>query len=115
MNYGTAESQVNTLVAARLPMIFRVLRPDTNSTYQHFTMLSVKTTGLEPLETVSNSLADTVLIKTGSGNGDLESSQRRIGWPGATGTVSVVARYLCFLTEIFGSSVADAEKAQNVG
>ena len=115
MNYGTAESQVNTLVAARLPMIFRVLRPDTNSTYQHFTMLSVETTGLEPLETVSNSLADTVLIKTGSGNGDLESSQRRIGWPGATGTVSVVARYLSFLTEIFGAGVADSEMAQNVG
>jgi hypothetical protein len=59
--------------------------------------------------------ATTVLIKTGSGNGDLESSQRRIGWPGATSTVSVVARYLCFLTEIFGAGVADAEKAQNVG
>ncbi len=42
-------------------------------------MLSVKTTGLEPLETVSNTLADSVLIKTGSGNGDLEISQRRIG------------------------------------
>ncbi len=50
-----------------------------NSTYQHFTMLSVETTGLAPLETVSNSLADTVLIKTGSGNGDLESSQRELG------------------------------------
>ena len=78
-------------------------------------MLIVKTTGLEPLETFSNSLADSVLIKTGSGNGDLESSQWRIGWPGATGTVSVVARYLCFLTEIFGSGVADAEKGENVG
>ena len=96
-------------------MIFRVLRPDTNSTYQNFTMLSVETTGQKPLETVSNSLADTVLIKTGSGNGDLESSQRRIGRPGATGRVSVVARYLGFLTEIFGAGVADAEKAQNVG
>jgi hypothetical protein len=78
-------------------------------------VLSVEILGHEPLETGSNSLADTVLIKTGSGNGDLESSQRRIGWPGATGTVSVVARYLCFLTEIFGAGVADAEKAQNVG
>ena len=29
--------------------------------------------------------------------------------------VSVVARYLSFLTEIFGADVADAEKAQNVG
>ncbi len=84
-----------------------------NSTYQHFTMLSVETTGLAPLETVSNSLADTVLIKTGSGNGDLESSQRRIGRAEATGTVSVVARYLSFLTEIYGESVAEAEKAQN--
>lgn len=96
-------------------MVFRVLRPDINSTYQHFTMLSVETTGQEPLETVSNTLADTVLIKTGSGNGDLESSQWRIGWPGATGLVSVVSRYLSFLTEIFGESVANAEKAQNVG
>jgi hypothetical protein len=78
-------------------------------------VLSVKTTGLEPLETVSNSLADTVLIKTGSGNGDLESSQRRIGWPGETGMVSVVARYHSFLTEIFWAGIEDAEKAQNVG
>lgn len=78
-------------------------------------MLSVEILGHEPLETVSNSLADTVLIKTGSGNGDLESSQRRIGEPGATGTVSVVARYISFLTEIFGVGVAGAEKAQNVG
>ncbi len=52
-------------------------------------------------------LADIVLIKTGSGNGDLESSQRRIGWPGATGAVSVVFRALAFLTEIFGAGVAD--------
>ena len=96
-------------------MVFRVLLPDTNSTYQHFTMLSVETTGQEPLETVSNSLADTVLIKTRSGNGDLESSQWRIGRPGETGMVSVVARYLSFLTEIFGEGVADAGKAQNVG
>ena len=78
-------------------------------------MLSVETTGLVPFETVSNSLADTVLIKTGSGNGDLESSQLRIGRPGETGMVSVVARYLSFLTEIFGSGVVDAEKAQKVG
>ena len=115
MNYGTAESQVNTLVAARLPMVFRVLWPDADSTNQHFIMLSVETTGQEPLETVSNSLADTVLIKTGSGNGDLESSQQRIGRPGETGMVSVVGRYLSFLTEIFGAGVSDAEKAQNVG
>lgn len=86
-----------------------------NSTNQRFTVLSIETTGQQPLETISNSLADTVLIKTGSGNGDLESSQRRIGRPGATGVVSVVARYLAFLTKIFGSGVADAEKAQNVG
>jgi hypothetical protein len=86
-----------------------------NLTDQPFTVLSVETTRQESLETVSNSLADTVLIKTGSGNGDLESSQRRIGRPGATGAVSVVGRYLSFLTEIFGAGVADAEKAQNVG
>ena len=78
-------------------------------------MLIVETTGQESLETVSNSLADTVLIKTRSGNGDLESSQWRIGRPGETGMVSVVARYLSFLTEIFGAGVVDAEKAQNVG
>ena len=96
-------------------MVFRVLWPDADSTNQHFILLSDETTGQEPLETVSNTLADTVLIKTGSGNGDLESSQWRIGWPGATGTVSVVARDLSFLTEIFGESVAVAEKAQNVG
>jgi hypothetical protein len=76
-------------------------------------LLSGKNSGLEPLETVSNSLADTVLIKMGSGNGDLESSQRGIGWPGETGMVSFVARDLSFLTEIFGAGVADAEKAQN--
>ena len=29
--------------------------------------------------------------------------------------VSVVGRYLSFLTEIFGADVAEAEKAQNVG
>ncbi len=86
-----------------------------NATNQQFTVLSVETAGQESLETVSNSLADTVLIKTGSGNGDLESSQWRIGWPGETGMVSVVARYLSFLTEIFGAGVAEAEKAQNVG
>jgi hypothetical protein len=56
-----------------------------------------------------------VLIKTGSVNGDLESSQWGIGWPGATGMVSVGARDLSFLTEIFGAGIADAEKAQNVG
>jgi hypothetical protein len=78
-------------------------------------VLSVETTGLKPLETVSNSLADTVLIKTGSGNGELESSQRRIGRAGETGMVSVVARYLSFLTEIPWTGAADAEKAQNVG
>ena len=78
-------------------------------------MLTTVQAGQEPLETVSNSLADTVLIKTGSGNGDLESSQRRIGRAEATGTVSVVARDLSFLNEIFWGGVADAEKAQNVG
>jgi hypothetical protein len=75
----------------------------------------METTGQEPLENVSNSLADTVLIKTGSGNGDRESSQPGIGRPGETGMVSVVARYLSFLTEILGSGLRDAEKAQNVG
>ncbi len=84
-----------------------------NSTNQRFTLLRIESAGQQPLETVSNSLADTVLIKTVSGNGDLESSQRRIGRPGATGAVSVVARYLCFLTEIFRAGVAEAEKAQN--
>jgi hypothetical protein len=56
-----------------------------------------------------------VLIKTIFGNGDLESSQLRIGRPAETGMVSVATRYLAFLTEIFGAGVADAEKAQNVG
>ena len=78
-------------------------------------MLSFETTGQKPLETVSNTLADTVLIKTVSGNGDLESSQLRIGRPAETGMVSVATRYLSFLTEIFGAGVADAEKTQNVG
>ena len=86
-----------------------------NLTNQRFTVLSIESAGQQPVETISNSLADTVLIKTGSGNGDLESSQRRIGRPGATGAVSVVARDLSFLTEIFGAGVAEAEKAQNVG
>jgi len=40
-----------------------------------FAVLSIEGTGQESLETVSNSLADTVLIKTRSGNGNLESSQ----------------------------------------
>ena len=44
------------------------------------------------LETVSNSLEATMLIKTGSGNGDLENSQSESGVPGETGMVSVVAR-----------------------
>ncbi len=35
--------------------------------------------------------------------------------PEGTARVSVVARDLFFLTEIFGVGVADAEKAQNVG
>jgi len=65
---------------------------------------------MEPLETDSNSLADTVLIKTGSGNGDLESSQRGIGCPGATGMVSVVARDLAFLTESFSEIRPGKEK-----
>ena len=59
--------------------------------------------------------ADSVLIKTIFGNGDLESSQWGIGRPGANGMVSVVARDIPFLTEIFGAGVAEAEKAQNVG
>jgi hypothetical protein len=59
--------------------------------------------------------ADAVLIKTIFGNGDLESSQWGIGRPGANGMVSVVARDIPFLTEIFGAGVAEAEKAQNVG
>jgi hypothetical protein len=59
--------------------------------------------------------ADAVLIKTIFGNGDLESSQKRSRVPEGTARVSVVARYLSFLTEIFGAGVADAEKAQNVG
>lgn len=59
--------------------------------------------------------ATAVLIKRIFGNGDLESSQWRIGWPGVTGMVSVVAPYLSFLTEIFGAGVAEAEKAHNVG
>ena len=86
-----------------------------NWTNRHFTVLSGETTSLESLETVSNSLADTVLIKTGSGNGDLESSQRGIGCPGATGMVSVVAWNLAILTERFSESLAEAEKAKNVG
>jgi hypothetical protein len=56
-----------------------------------------------------------VLIKTIFENGDLESSQKRSGVPEGTARVSVVARDLVFLTEIFGVGVADAEKAQNVG
>ncbi len=84
-----------------------------SSTNERFTVLSIEAARQQPLETVSNSLADTLLIKTGSGNGDLESSQWRIGCPGATGTVSVVARYLSFLTEIFVPAVAEVEKAQN--
>jgi hypothetical protein len=84
-----------------------------NWTNQPFTLLTIDTNGKVSSATVSNSLEDSVLIKTGSGNGDLESSQRRIGWPGETGMVSVVARYLAFLTEIFGPGVAEAEKAQN--
>lgn len=59
--------------------------------------------------------ATAVLIKTIFGNGDLESSQLRIGRPAETDMVSVATRYLAFLTEIFGAGVADAEKAQNVG
>jgi hypothetical protein len=113
MNYGTAESQVNTLAAARFPMVFRVSRPTTNSTSQRFTVLSIEAAQHQPLETVSNSLADTLLIKTGSGNGDLESSQKRSGVPEGTARVSVESGYLSFLTERFGAGVAEAEKAQN--
>jgi hypothetical protein len=35
--------------------------------------------------------------------------------PEGTARVSVVARYLALLTEIFGAGVSDAVKAQNVG
>jgi hypothetical protein len=56
-----------------------------------------------------------VLIKTRSQKRDTENYLGDLGVPGATGMVSVVARYLSFLTEIFGAGVADAEKAQNVG
>ena len=59
--------------------------------------------------------ATAVLIKPIFGNGDLESSQSGSGVPEGTARVSVAARDLYFLTEIFGSGVADAEKAQNVG
>ncbi len=59
--------------------------------------------------------ADAVLIKPIFGNGDLESSQWRSGVPEGTARVSVAARDLSFLTEIFGAGVADAEMAQNVG
>jgi hypothetical protein len=56
-----------------------------------------------------------VLIKTGSGSGDPESSQHENGPPVENGMVSVVARKLSFLTEKFGAGVADAERAKNVG
>lgn len=59
--------------------------------------------------------ATAVLIKPIFGNGDLESSQKRSGVPEGTARVSVAARDLSFLTEIFWPGVADAEKAQNVG
>lgn len=59
--------------------------------------------------------ATAVLIKPIFGNGDLESSQLRSGVAEGTARVSVVARDLYFLTEIFWLGVADAEKAQNVG
>jgi hypothetical protein len=52
-----------------------------------------------------------VLIKLIFGNGYLESSQKRSEVPEGTGRVSDVARYLSFLTEIFGAGVANAEKA----
>ena len=54
-----------------------------------------------------------MLIKTIFGNGDLESSQWRSGVPEWTARVSVAARDLSFLTEIFGPGVVDAEKGQN--
>ncbi len=75
---------------------------DRIATNQRFTVLSMEAARQEPLETVSNSLADTVLIKTVSANGDLESSQRRIGRPAETDMVSVVGRYLSFLPNIWG-------------
>jgi hypothetical protein len=56
-----------------------------------------------------------VLIKPIFGKGDLESSQQRSGVPEGTARVSVAARDLSFLTEIFWSGVADAEKAQKAG
>jgi hypothetical protein len=56
-----------------------------------------------------------VLIKTGRGDGDLESSQRRTGVPGETGRVSVVGRKISFLTEIFASRGRKAKRPQNVG
>lgn len=56
-----------------------------------------------------------MLIKTIFENGDLESSQKRSGVPEGTARVSVAARDLSFLTEIFGEGVADAKKPQNVG
>ena len=59
--------------------------------------------------------ATAVLIKPIFGTGDLESSQQRSGVREGTARVSVVARDLSFLTEIFGKGVAEAEKAQNVG
>ena len=59
--------------------------------------------------------ATAVLIKPIFENGDLESSQSRSGVPEGTARVSVVARYLPFLTEILGSERSVVEKAQNVG
>ena len=56
-----------------------------------------------------------MLIKPIFRNGDLGSSPWRSGVPEGTARVSVVDRYIAFLTEIFRSGVADAEKAQNVG
>jgi hypothetical protein len=81
---GIARSQVNWLFLRVRQGLYEFFGQMTNSTNQQFTVLSVETTGLKLLETVSNSLADTELIKAGSVNGDLESSQWRIGWPGST-------------------------------
>lgn len=59
--------------------------------------------------------ATAVLIKPIFGNGDFESSQRRSGVPEGTARVSVVARDLAFLTEIFGAERSNEENDQNVG
>ena len=56
-----------------------------------------------------------VLIKTRSQNRDTENYLGDLGVPGATGMVSVVGRYLTFLTEMSWAGHLNAEKPQNVG